>query len=297
MGFSKGKKDLLLAKRRVLVVSPFLIIDFAFSIVMIVFSGITLYRLIQLRDDYKIGENDYTYYNNKEECINTKKSINLNQNFTKVFEIIKKESKYPLLNSVEGCLGYSIAAVVFDSILLLFLFFFICIYVRPSDEKIKSNISHVSNKNHCVTLIFFILKCITYAYMDFHLIKFFIYSISDRKILKNVFDFYENCVIEKEKFKKNYSYCWEINGPLNKYYIFMILFIIADIISIILTILAQNYNVWGLLLYLITFGKYEYKKVDANLGFVIPPNSVNKDDEKIDDLIVGSVNDNEEKLK
>lgn len=296
MDGSKGKKDLLLAKRRVLVIFPFLIIDFAFSIVMIVFSGITLYRLLQLRDDYKIEESDYSYYD-KIECVNTKKSINLDKNFTKVFELIEKESEYPLLNSVSGCLGYSIVAVVFDSILLLISFCFICIYVRPSDTKIKSNISHASNKNHWVTLIYFILKLIIYAYMDFNLIKYYIFSISDRKILKNVFGFYENCVIEKEKFKKNYSYCWEINGPLNKYYTFMILFIIADIISIVLTVLAQIYNVWGLLLYLITFGKYKYKKVDSNFGFIIPQNSVNKDDDKIDDLIVGSVNDNEEKLK
>ena len=90
--------------------------------------------------------------------------------------------------------------------------------------------------------------------------SFVLYSLKS-DVLDNVHSFHENYLNsqkEEKKFKSDYIYCWRINTKLTVFYVFLSLFIITDIISIILYILSKNYNVWSLLLSKISFGYYPY---------------------------------------
>ena len=74
--------------------------------------------------------------------------------------------------------------------------------------------------------------------------SFVSYSLKS-DVFDNVHYFHENCLNDKndeKRFKTNYINCWRINTKLTVFYVFLSLFIITDIISIILYILSKNYN-------------------------------------------------------
>ena len=106
----------------------------------------------------------------------------------------------------------------------------------------------------------------------------------DTKLFKNIYDFADKCVINKELFKKKYSNFWDIKAPLHMYYIFIALFIITDIISIVLEKLAKKYNVWSLILSLITCKKIKYTEIENGKGFIIPQEKVVTDNNNPDNI-------------
>ena len=55
--------DLLLAKRRIIVMIPFLLLNLSLSITMLVFISIIYNKINVLRDDYQIDYNDFQYEN------------------------------------------------------------------------------------------------------------------------------------------------------------------------------------------------------------------------------------------
>jgi len=184
--------DLLLAKRRILVIFPFLLLNFSFSVTMIVFSSILYYRVNAMMDDYKIEYNDYQY-ENSEECNKISRKIKSNNNFSKIFNISNLNN---LENAVGQCLGYSITSVTFLTFFLLLSGCLILIYARKSDKEIKENPNYIPNKKHICTTCFIIVKNIFTILIDICLISFlcvtFLYFSSE--IFKEVYNFVDNCV-------------------------------------------------------------------------------------------------------
>lgn len=287
------KKDLLLAKRRILAMLPFLLISFAFSIVMIVFSAIPYHRINKINEDYKISYKTYEQYIiknnlNNDLCYKIRNNMHnpyYNDNFSYIFglyddedETIEKFEDY-----TAGDLAFSISSVSF---LILFIGISICLcpsYVCVSDEKIKEKSDHFPNKKHSITTCFFIFKIVTFSLIDIYLIAFYFLTISiNSDFFENVYYFHDNCLTNSDimnKFRNDYTYCWDIDSPLDVYYIFTILFLIVDFISIGFFLLAKNYNVWSLILNKITCGKYPYEPIDYLTGFIIPQNNVVKDND------------------
>ena len=318
----KPQVDLLLAKRRTLVLLPFSLINLGLSIIMIVFSGISSYRLLKIRDDYIIERDMFHYkynYNsnyidnyinsNEKFCIDIIDRIRITYNFTIIFGLNEKNNDLNRLNdNVSACLAFSITAVIFLILFTLILGCFMCIYASPSDDKIREKPSFAPNKKHCATTCFVIFKMIALTLIDIYIIIFTLISFfSSKNLFNRIYRFQKYCVIEFDKweFKKTFIYCWNLHNSLKKYVLFALLFVISDIISDVFIILSKNYNVWSFILSKISGGKFEYEKVEEYKGIITPKNEVVKDDQVIDNNIIinnnefpdeirGAINDSEE---
>jgi hypothetical protein len=293
----KPQVDLLLAKRRTLVLLPFSLINLGLSIIMIVFSGISSYRLLKIRDDYIIERDMFNYkynYNsnyidnyinsNEKFCIDTIDRIRITYNFTIVFGLNEKNNDLNRLNdNVSACLAFSITAVIFLVLFTLILGCFMCIYASPSDDKIREKPSFAPNKKHCATTCFVIFKMIAITLIDIYIIIFTLISFfSSKNLFNSIYRFHKYCVMEKLKFKETFIYCWNLHNSLKKYVLFALLFVISDIISDVFIILSKNYNVWSFILSKISRGKFEYEKVEEYKGIILPENEVVKDNQEID---------------
>ena len=171
---AKSRKDLLLAKRRVLAMLPFICINFSFAIIMIVFSSIAYYRVYTINDDYQINstyiEEDIYSLSAEQSCQKYKNHIlgidgNYNDNFTLIFELDKEQgdNKVTLekfIDSISVGFAFSITAVLFLTIFLIMSIVFYFKYAKPSDEVIKANPEHLSNRNHWITTCFMIFKIV-----------------------------------------------------------------------------------------------------------------------------------------
>ena len=283
---NENGNDLLLAKRRILVIFPFLLLNFSISITMIVFSSILYYRVNAMRDDYKIEYNDYQY-ENSQECNQISEQIKNNKNFSQVFNIANNLTK--LENPVAHCMAYSITSVTFLTFFLLLSGCLILKYARKSDEEIKENPNFIPNKKHSCTTCFIILKIIFNVLIEICLISFlcFTFSVYSSKIFKEVYNFADKCVKNKDSFKNKYSYCWGFEKPFHIYTFFTIFNFILDIISLIFTEKTEKYNVWSFILHKLTCGKFKYIEVDSK-GFITPEEKGDKED----NLIIGDTEDN-----
>ena len=286
---ANGGKDLLLAKRRVVAMIPFLCINFIFSIIILAFISKTHTLIKKINNEYKIGKKDY---NIKEitPCTAIKNKIQLNDDFIFVFDLNKvgEEDFDKLKKSVTVCFNFSIGALCFITFFLIISIYFFFKYAKFSDDKIKTNPEHMPNRSHWITTSYISLKILSIAVIESFLAisSFVSYSLKS-DIFDNVHSFHENCLNSREeekKFKSDYICCWRINTKLTVFYVFLSLFIITDIISIILVILSKNYNVWNLLLNKISFGYYPYKEIDIDKGFIIPQDSVVRDNDNLDDI-------------
>ena len=303
---AKSRKDLLLAKRRVLAMLPFICINFSFAIIMLVYSAIVYYRVYTINDDYEIGRKLIDYLNilnynsdcnKRNEKI--KEAANYNYNFTQIFELDQEHGKNDVtlekfIDSISVGFAFSITAVLFLTIFLIMSIVFYFKYVKPSDEVIKANPEHLSNRNHWVTTCFMIFKIVSIILIEIYLVISSLISISYQS---DVFDpvhyYYEQCLQDiflKKKFKKEYEYCWGIESKLNVFYTFTFLFVFVDIISIVIVTLYKNYNVCSFILNKISGGKYEYEEIDINKGFIVPQASVVKDDEAPEEDLIGAIN-------
>lgn len=285
---NKSENDLLLAKRRMVVIFPFILINFIFSIFMVISSVIVRDKIQEIKNEYKIGQNDSIYYTNISECASLAPKIEASksENITKAFNISTKDLK-KIYESVDASFTFSIASF---GIISLFLVISICLtykFARFSDETIKENPDHTPTNKHYATNCFYIVKITILSLFEIFLFTSFFITISklDTKLFKNIYDFADKCVINKELFKKKYSNFWDIKTPLYFYYTFILLFIVSDIISIVLEKLTKKYNVWSLILSLITCKKYKYVEIENGKGFIIPQEKVVRDDENIDDII------------
>ena len=101
--------DLLLAKRRILVMLPFLLINLSISIIMLVFISIVYNKIYVLRDDYQIDYNDFQYENNSN-CDRTLEMIKTKHNFSDIFHFGQNMTR--LENPVTVGLGYSITSII-----------------------------------------------------------------------------------------------------------------------------------------------------------------------------------------
>ena len=302
---AKSRKDLLLAKRRVLAMLPFICINFAFTIVMIVFSAIAYYRVTTINDDYTILPNDFSVDNTKnisEKCNKYQsniRSLKYQHNFTQIFELDINHGENDatlekFIDSISVGFAFSITAVIFLSIFLILSIIFYFKYVKPSDEVIKANPEHIASRNHWITTCFMIFKIVSIILIEIYLVISSLISISYQSdIFDPVHYYHENCLFneEKQRFKEKYEYCWGLNSKLGIFYLFTGLFVITDIISVIFAALSKNYNVWSFLLHKISRGKYEYEEVDINKGFIIPQASVVKDDETPEEDLIGAINE------
>ena len=281
--------DLLLAKRRTLAIFPFLLLNFSISVTMLVFISIVYYRIYSMKYNYKIEYSEYQY-ENRQECNSFSDKIKNSNNFTQIFNFANDLDK--LENSVGHCLGYSITSVTFLTPLLLVSIFLICIYARKSDEEIKENPSFIPNKKHLCTTCFVILKIILMIFLEIFLISFLCitFSIYSEKIFKDVYNFVDICVKNKDSFKKKYSYCWRVKTPLNIYAFFTVLNFIFDITSLFFIQWSEKYNVWSFILHKLTFGKYEYIEVEDK-GFINPKNIEEEESSKILGEAINEVNE------
>jgi len=107
-------------------------------------------------------------------------------------------------------------------------------YGRRSDEEIKEDPSFIPNKKHACTTCFIVLKIILMIFVEIFLISslLFIFSIFNQVIFNQVVYFENNCVKNKDLFKKKYSYCWDVGSSINKYGFFTVLNFIIDITSL-----------------------------------------------------------------
>jgi hypothetical protein len=279
---NSSENDLLLAKRRMVVMFPFLLINFIFSIVMVISSVIVRDKMNEIRNEYKIGENDYNYDLNIEECVKLGKQIKESKikNITEAFKVNTDDLK-KVYQSVDASFVFSITCF---GLISLFLVISICLtykYARFSDEKIKENPDHTPNNKHYSTNCFYLVKITILSLFEIFLLTSFFLTISkfDTKLFQNIYYFADKCVTNKESFKKKYSNFWEIKIPLNMYYIFIILFIVSDITSIVLKKLAKKYNIWSLILSLITCKKHKYIEIENSKGFIIPQEKDAKDND------------------
>jgi len=306
---AKSRKDLLLAKRRVLAMLPFICINFSFAIIMLVFSAIAYYRVYKINDDYLIQPYHYIGNAKNSDCLDRIKKINefsYNSNFTQIFDLDKDHGKNDVtlekfIDSISVGFAFSITAVLFLTIFLIMSIVFYFKYVKPSDEVIKANPEHLSNRNHWVTTCFMIFKIVSIILIEIYLVISSLISISYQS---DVFDpvhyYYEQCLQDiflKKKFKKEYEYCWGIESKLNVFYTFTFLFVFVDIISIVIVTLSKNYNVWSFILNKISGGKYEYEEIDINKGFIVPQASVVKDDEAPEEDLIGAINEADDDLQ
>ena len=280
--------DLLLAKRRVIVIFPFILLNFSISITMLVFSSILYYRVNVMRNDYIIEYNDYQY-ENSQECNKISEQIKNNKNFSQSFNINNNLTQ--LENPVAHCMAYSITSVTFLTFFLLVSGCLILKYARKSDEEIKENPSFIPNKKHSCTTCFIILKIIFNILIEIFLITFLCltYSVYSSKIFKEVYNFADKCVQNKDSFKKKYSYCWGFETPFHIYTFFAIINFILDITSFFFIQMAEKYNVWSFILHKLTCGIFEYIEVDYK-GFINP-------EDKEDNLIKGDEEENTTKGK
>lgn len=306
---AKSRKDLLLAKRRVLAMLPFICINFSFAIIMLIFSAIAYYRLYTINDDYQIEPDDFKEkFTSETKCFVFRNNmINpiFEKNFTLIFELDKEHGENEVtlekfIDSVSVGFAFSITAVLFLTIFLIMSIVFYFKYATPSDEVIKANPEHLSNRNHWVTTCFMIFKIVSIILIEIYLVISSLISISYQSdIFDPVHFFYEECIDEESKkdFKKEYEYCWGIESKLNVFYTFTYLFVFVDIISIIIVTLSKNYNVWSFILNKISRGKYEYEEIDVNKGFIIPQASVVKDDEAPEEDLIGAINEADDDLQ
>ena len=306
---AKSRKDLLLAKRRVLAMLPFICIHFSFAIVMLVFSAIAYYRVYTVNDEYQIFPGIFTLIGTSDkECNEYKGNIYNEQfynNFTLIFKLNEEhgENKVTLekfIDSVSVGFAFSITAVLFLTIFLIMSIVFYFKYVTPSDEVIKANPEHLANRNHWVTTCFMIFKIVSIILIEIYIVISSLISISYQS---DVFDpvhyYYEKCIFKEyqKKFKDKYEYCWGIESKLNVFYTFTFLFVFVDIISIVIVTLSKNYNVWSFILSKISRGKYEYEEIDINKGFIVPQASVVKDDEAPEEDLIGAINEADDDLQ
>ena len=285
------KKDLLLGKRRIMAMFPFLLINFVLSIVMIVFSAIPFNKVYSINEDYQIKPQsfDWNINENEEICKDIKKkTYDLDNpyryNFSHIFGLYDSDDDLEKFEDyAAGNLAFSISSVSF---LALFIGISLCFcpsYICVSDEVIKDKKEHFPNKKHPTTTCFFIFKIITFSVLDIYLIAFFFLTRSiNSDIFERVYFFHDNCFkneSEKDKFRNDYTYCWEIDSPLDVYYVFTIIFLIIDFVSIVVVFFAKNYNIWSFILSKISCGKYTYKEIDYLTGFIIPQKGVFKDND------------------
>ena len=308
---AKSRKDLLLAKRRVLAMLPFICINFSFAIIMLIFSAIAYYRLYTINDDYQIEPDDFKEkFTSETKCFVFRNNmINpiFEKNFTLIFELDKEHGENEVtlekfIDSVSVGFAFSITAVLFLTIFLIMSIVFYFKYATPSDEVIKANPEHLSNRNHWVTTCFMIFKIVSIILIEIYLVISSLISISYQSdVFDPVHDYYENCFKSdeelKKEFKTEYEYCWGIESKLNVFYTFTYLFVFVDIISIIIVTLSKNYNVWSFILSKISRGKYEYEEIDVNKGFIIPQASVVKDDEAPEEDLIGAINEADDDLQ
>ena len=306
---AKSRKDLLLAKRRVLAMLPFICINFSFAIIMLIFSAIAYYRLYTINDDYQIEPDDFKEkFTSETKCFvfrNNMMNPIFEKNFTLIFELDKEHGENEVtlekfIDSVSVGFAFSSTAVLFLTIFLIMSIVFYFKYATPSDEVIKANPEHLSNRNHWVTTCFMIFKIVSIILIEIYLVISSLISISYQSdIFDPVHFFYEECIDKESKkdFKKEYEYCWGIESKLNVFYIFTYLFVFVDIISIIIVTLSKNYNVWSFILNKISRGKYEYEEIDVNKGFIIPQASVVKDDEAPEEDLIGAINEADDDLQ
>jgi len=306
---AKSRKDLLLAKRRVLAMLPFICINFSFAIIMLVFSAIAYYRVYKINDDYLIQPYHYIGNAKNSDCLDRIKKINefsYNSNFTQIFDLDKDHGKNDVtlekfIDSISVGFAFSITAVLFLTIFLIMSIVFYFKYVIPSDEVIKANPEHLSNRNHWVTTCFMIFKIVSIILIEIYIVISSLISISYQSdVFDPVHEYYEDCLENetiKKKFKKDYEYCWGIESKLNVFYTFAFLFVFVDIISIVIVTLSKNYNVWSFILNKISRGKYEYEEIDINKGFIVPQASVVKDDETPEEDLIGAINEADDDLQ
>ena len=157
---NENGNDLLLAKRRMIAIFPFLIFNFAISL---------FYRINAMRNNYKIEYNDYQY-ENIQECNSISEEIKNNNNFSSAFNIASNLTK--LENPIAHCMGYSITSVTFLTGFLIISGFLMLKYTRKSDEEIKENPSFIQNNKHICTTCFIILKLIFSILIEICLITF-----------------------------------------------------------------------------------------------------------------------------
>ena len=284
---NNSENDLLLAKRRMVVIFPFLLINFIFSIVMVISSVVVRDKINEIKNEYIIQENDFDYFHNITECVKLGSKIKAStiKNITVVFKVNSTNLK-KISESVQASFTFSVTSF---GLISLFLVIAICLtykYARFSDEKIKENPNHTPNNKHYSTNCFYLAKFTILSLFEIFLITSLILTISklDTKLFQDIYFFADKCVINKESFKKKYSSFWEFKTPLNMYYIFVILFIVSEIISNVLKKLAKKYNVWSLILSLITCNKYKYIEVENSKGFIIPQEKVATDNDTPDNI-------------
>ncbi len=282
------KKDLLLAKRRISAIFPFLIINLFLSIFMTMLTATSYSKIDDINDEYWLR--DYYLqpdnYINIDFCNNYKRE-SISMNFSIFFRMHSKDEKTMenLDDAIAGCIGVSAICFFFLLILSGLGGYYYYKYVYPSDDTLKENPEYFPNKRHPKTTCFCIFKGILFLWLDVFLFIYLIIADSiNEDFFDDVYNFHDYCLKEraKEKFREEYTYCWEIEGPLDFFTACSFFFLFFDLMSIAFFSLSKNYNVWSYIRYKITCGKYPYKEIDFLPGFIVPQNQVVQDNKSPD---------------
>ena len=134
---NSSENDLLLAKRRMVVIFPFLLINFIFSIIMVISSVIVRDKMNEIKNEYKIKENDFDYALNITECVSLGSSIKDSKikNITSVFKVNQTDLK-KVNESVSASFTFSITSF---GLISLFLVISICLTYNMPDFQMKKS--------------------------------------------------------------------------------------------------------------------------------------------------------------
>ena len=275
------KRDLLLAKRRILVITPFLICLLIFLVIIIFVCRQISRDFFQINNEYAINYDNYAKKDNADSfCAEFPNDKNL-YNFTSLFDI-KIENLNKFENHSDEGIGYCFYSIFITALFLLICFVFMYIYVRKSDEIIRKDPIYAHNNSHPITTVFYLLRTILLAihHILFAITSYNFSNYNEKEIFPKVFDYMERCITDKKKFKKDFYKCWQIRDLINTFNAFILLLFVFDLLSLILTILAKKYNIWSLLLSKITFGKFKYNEIEENKGSIVPQKSDNENNKE-----------------
>ena len=281
MEVEEPKRDLLLAKRRILVITPFLICLLIYLVIILFICRQTSRDFFTINYAYAINFDNYTKQDNADSFCKEFPNDKNYYNFTSLFniknEILSKFEAY----SDEG-IGYCFYPISITVLFLLICFVFMYIYVRKSDEKIREDPIYEHNNSHPITTVFYLIRTILLAiqHILFAISSYNFSNYNEKEIFPKVFDYMEKCITDKKKFKKDFYNCWQIRDLINTFNAFVFLLFVFDLLSLILTILAKKYNIWSWLLSKITFGKFKYNEIEENKGSIVPQKSDNENNKE-----------------
>lgn len=248
------KRDMILAKRRAFAIMPL-------SIVQIICASFILIFTKNISNDFHEIENNYKYFegivfleNPKSSCQYIIESIKKGEDFYSVFKTFQTKE--------DELFSIYLTAIILIIIPITFVMFTLCCAntIFCSDEQIRRYTLHESNGIHRNSYCLAVFKSLSFLGLLALNIYFFTLDVALNPFhsTSTFIDFYEDCVSNKNTFRTKFKLCWDIKYNMTGYRIFLVLYLIFDIFSLILLYNSKSHNPWSYCLYKITCGIHHY---------------------------------------